>query len=96
MELQEIQGQLIPLFEDLDVALEAEGAHDVRPFFEQIRVSIEGAASVDALMSPFQLLSTAAFHGFAFGPSSFWTVNVVLERAHGIASVLASAGETRH
>lgn len=96
VQLQDIQTQLIPLFEKLDTELEAEGAVQARPFFDSIRTSIQVAGSTDALMTPFQQLSTAAFHGFEFGPSSFWTVNVVLERAHGIASVLAAAGETRH
>ena len=96
MELTEIQEELEGLFVELDGDLEAEGEAEARLFFSAIRSAILDAGSTAELLAPFQELSTAAFRGFAFGPRSFPSVNLVLDRAYAIASLLAARGETRH
>lgn len=96
MTIEEIQKEILPLFEGLDDELVADGARDASVFFEQVRDSIASARSTDALMPAFQQLSTAAFQGFSYGPVAFAMVDRILECASGVAAVLASAGETRH
>ena len=93
MEVAEILAELNPLFEQLDAELEAEGEASARVFFREIHEVISSADSTEELLVPFQELATAAFQGFVFGPESFWTVNQVLEKAHGIAARLARRGD---
>ena len=96
VELTEVQQELEGLFAELDGDLEADGEGEARRFFSSIRSAILAADSTAELLAPFQELSTAAFRGFAFGPRSYPSVNLVLDRAYAIASLLAARGETRH
>ena len=94
--MAEIQAELQGLFVELDGDLKADGLADAREFFETIRRAILEADTTAELLAPFQELATAAFRGFEFGPRSFPAVNLVLDRAYEIASLLAARGETRH
>lgn len=96
VEAEDVRNELMPLFDRLGGELEADKVGDAVEFFQRIRSSIEAADSTDDLMAPFQELATTCFRGFEFGPESFWTVTLILDRAYAIAEVLGSEGVARH
>jgi hypothetical protein len=94
--LESAQRDIVPRLQMLCDAVRDAGEKDQLVFFDDIRVRIEKAHSVDELLEPFMALSTSAFRGFAMNWESIAILDEVLATSSHISEILARGEETVH
>ncbi|HAC80263.1 MAG: hypothetical protein P8K76_10745 [Candidatus Binatia bacterium] len=94
--LESAHRDIVPRLQMLCDAVRDAGEKDQLVFFDEIRVRIEKAHSVDELLEPFMALSTSAFRGFAMNWESIAILDEVLETSSHISEILARGEETVH
>ena len=94
--LQWAHRDIVPRLQMLCDAVRDAGEKDQLVFFDEIRVQIEKADSVEQLLEPFMALSTSAFRGFSMNWESIAILDEVLETSSHISEILARGDDTVH
>jgi hypothetical protein len=87
---------IVPRLQMLCDAVRDAGEKDQLVFFDEIRVRIEKALSIEELLDPFMALSTSAFRGFSMNWESIAILDEVLETSSHISEILARGEGTVH
>lgn len=94
--LESAHRDIVPRLQMLCDAVREAGEKDQLIFFDDIRIRIEKALSVEELLEPFLALSTSAFRGFSMNWESIAILDEVLETSSHISEILARDGTTVH
>ena len=87
--------QLIPTLADILLAI-ADDDLNAGVFFAQCLNDLREVETEDELLELFFRLSTTAFQGFTFSPSTVSSIDAVLEQAQNMAALFAAPDGIQH
>lgn len=91
-----LREELLPLTRELCRLAEAEGDERQLAFFEGICAALEHVREPDDLAGPFMELSTSAFRGFDFSPTSMLVLDHALAVAQSLSMTLSAPSGDVH
>ncbi len=91
-----VEGDLLPLIDELCRLTDAFGDADQHAFFSGIREGLKRVEEPDDMAGPFMELSTSAFRGFAFAPEVALLLDHALAVAQSLSMALSASSEASH
>ena len=88
-----VEGELIPLLDELCRLTDTPAARDQYAFFSGIREGLRRVNEPDDMAGPFMELSTSAFRGFLFAPETALVLDHALALAQSLSMALSASSD---